>query len=136
MVSCLCIHTTFEPIIFKKINRAKIIKLVNEELDAIGMGRHYKGRVYLTTIITIFITDNHESSDGAIKEAANEHNVGYSSIMRAVTTAIENTWYDCDPIVLKEQYTLHIGDKKKRPTNNEFIHYYAEKIINLMEADD
>jgi CheY-like chemotaxis protein len=120
----------------KKLNRIKVINLINKELDAIGMGRHYKGRIYIVSAITILLDDTLASSDAAFKKTAEEHSLGYSSIMRAITTAIENTWYDCDPDVLKHQYPLHISDKKARPTNSEFIYYYSEKIIKLMKEED
>jgi len=131
----------------KKIDLTKVIGLINKELDAIGMGRHYKGRMYLVTAIRILAEELFNSSEVAskktleghelaFKKAAEEHETAYNNVMRACTTAIENTWYDCDPDTLKKQYTMHISIKKERPTNNEFIFYYADKIINLLEDDN
>jgi len=98
------------------------------ELDAIGMGRHYKGRAYLEKTIELLVFKGVEYSDMVFNRVADHFGVHYSSIMRAMQTAIENTWYDCEPEILKQHYTTYVSQKKKRPTPGEFVYFYADKI--------
>jgi len=111
-------------------------KQTNIELDAIGMGRHYRGRNYLVTAISsLVVCDNDAPEDRIIFKVAQEHEVQYSSVLRAMQTAIENTWYDCEPEVLSRQYATHVSQVKGRPTPNELIHYYADKVRDNIIAE-
>ena len=120
------------------IDKDEVKRLINAELDAIGMGRHYKGRHYLLSGIFMLAIDTFyesEADDSLLYRVADEHMVAYSSVLRAIQTAIENTWYDCDPAVLAAQYTTYVSPKKGRPTANEFMHYYSDKVLEIVEEN-
>jgi len=110
------------------LDTGKVSDAITTELDAIGMGRHYKGRAYLEKTIELLVLKGAEYSDMVFNRVADHFGVHYSSIMRAMQTAIENTWYDCEPEVLKQHYTTYVSQKKKRPTPGEFVYFYADKI--------
>jgi len=108
----------------------EVTSLIVKELDEIGMGRHYKGRGYLVKAIEILVV-REDLADSVITRVADEQEVTHSSITKAAATAIENTWNESEPEVLQKSYTVHIGKKKRNPSLNEFIYFYAEKVRSI-----
>lgn len=102
--------------------------MISSELDSIGMGHHLRGRAYLEKAIVLLVIQGPNFSEILLNSVADSFSVSYSSITRAMQTAIDNAWYDCDPEVLKERYTIYISPKKGKPSANELIHFYANKI--------
>jgi len=124
----------------QEFNVDDVKRFINAEFDAIGMGRHLKGRLYLATAVFLLVKENHfgnektsKIGDSVLYRVADEHEVSYSSVLRAMQTAIQNTWYDCDPAVLAAHYTAHISKQKAQPNSNEFIYYYRDTVIKLVE---
>jgi CheY-like chemotaxis protein len=107
---------------------SRLARLIELELDAIGMGRNYKGRDYLESAVMILVND---SKAKALKLVAMQFGLTYSSIIRAIQTAIDNTWYDGDPEVLLKHYSAHVGSRKGTPSPSEFLYYYSEKIKKM-----
>ena len=109
----------------------KIEVALKAEFDAIGMGRQYKGYRYLIDTISLMITGD-EGDDSVVRKIAAELDVAPSTITRGMQTVIDNTWDDCEPEVLSQQYRVYLG-KKTSPNHAEFIHYYADKIRQTLK---
>ncbi|MCL2703687.1 MAG: response regulator [Defluviitaleaceae bacterium] len=122
-----------------KINKmnvqAKINTMINEELDLIGISVRYKGRGYLEKAINILVTkdlnrqgNGSRDSETVLNQVAQVTGVNYSSVIRAIQTAINKTWDGSDIEDLQQYYTARVDKRLGVPSPVEFIHYYADKI--------
>ena len=111
----------------------KINKLINKELDLIGIATHLKGRKYLYDAIYFVIVNNeNRESISVIQYLVNKYKRANSTISRAMQNSILHAWRISSIDDLTELYTARINYETGVPTPTEFIYYYADKIIKLI----
>ena len=108
--------------------RIRITDRLNAELDAIGISARHKGRQYLFEAIYILLTQDENQTDSVINQICSAHKHAYSTITRAMQTAINYAWRISSIDDLQIHYTAKINYNTGIPTPTEFIYYYKEKI--------
>ena len=112
--------------------RVRLMDRIETELNLVGIGIRYKGRAHLRESIYLLITKDKNNSDAVIYQLAERHKLSYSSVIRAMQTAINNAW-ECTGIDdLQTYYTARVNINTGVPSPTEFIHYYANKIRKSM----
>lgn len=112
--------------------RKRIMERIDTELNLIGIAVRYKGREYLQEAIYLLITKDKENSDAVLYQIANRRKNTYSSIIRAIQTAINRAWDSSSIDDLQMYYTARVDIKTGVPSPTNFIHYYADKIRKTM----
>jgi len=112
----------------KKNEYENVIDMINQELHLIGISDRYKGHEYFSDAIHHLVTSSTGEYESTIKMVAQGAGVTYSSIIRAMQTAINKAWDTYDRDELLKHYTALTDRWTGVPTPTEFIHYYAEKI--------
>lgn len=112
--------------------RIRITERINAELDLIGINARFKGRNYLFEAVFLLLHANEDSSDSVINQVCMNHKLAYSSVTRAMQTAINNAWSISSIDDLQVHYTARINYKTGVPTPTEFIYYYADKIKKFL----
>jgi len=106
----------------------RLLRLINRELNLIGLNPKMKGRNYLKEAIQILIQDAPEESLCSI--IARKYEKTDASVERAMQHVINQAWRNMPIEDLKKYYTAYVNPYKGVPTNIEFIYYFAEKIRN------
>ena len=112
--------------------RLRIMDRIDTELDLIGVGAHLKGRKYLQEAIYFLLSADTDSSDSVIMQLSIDHKHAYSSIARAMQTAINAAWQSSSIEDLQVHYTARINYRTGVPSPTEFIYFYASKIRKTM----
>jgi len=112
--------------------RERIKKRIETELDMVGISTRHKGRSYIVEAILIQISKGEGSPESSIIQIAKLHSVAYTSISRAMQTAINNAWGRTNHEDLHTHYTARVDINKGVPTPNELVHFYADKIRKSM----
>ena len=112
----------------QSINQERVVNMIDKELNNIGISGRHRGRSYLKDSILFFINNDMKVSDSVIGRVAKDANVVYSSVIRAIQTAIKNAWDSSDSDEITTHYTAPIDKRIGYPTPSEFIRFYAEKI--------
>lgn len=115
--------------------KARIINLVEHELDLLGVPRMLKGRIYLVEGIYFLAEVN--LTDLIKKQTVIEHlsklyNRNGTAITRTMQTAIRNTWKNSLTEDLMKYYTDRVNYRTGIPTTNEFLRYYAKRVRKLL----
>lgn len=105
----------------------RILRLIDSELNAVGISPKSTGYKYLADAIALTIQQP-TSNIGSI--LAQKYKKSETSVMRAMQYAISKTWNSADIDNLLEHYTARITSDRGNPTTTEFICYYANKIKN------
>lgn len=108
--------------------RMRISERIDTELNLIGISVRYKGRLYLQEAIFLLLNKDKNSSEAILYQIAERRKNSYSSVIRAIQTAINNAWYISSIEDLQKYYTARININTGVPSPTEFIHYYADKI--------
>lgn len=111
--------------------RIRVSDRINTELDLIGISAHLKGRNYLFEAIFLLLQAKQTDQEGSlsvINQICNTHKRAYTSITRAMQTAINYAWKTSSIDDLQQYYTAKININTGVPSPTEFIYYYAEKI--------
>ena len=107
----------------------KIEKMINSELDLIGISSHLKGRKYIFDAIMYLIKQEETKTDETVfNHIAAEYKISASSASRVMQTAINYAWKTSAPDELEIYYTAKINYNTGVPSPTEFIYYYADKI--------
>ena len=112
--------------------RNRILERIDTELDLIGVGVRYKGHEYLRDAIFIQINKDKNNSEAVINQVAENHKCSYSSVIRAMQTAINKAWKISSIDDLQKYYTARIDINTGVPSPTNFVHYYADKIRKTM----
>ena len=107
---------------------SRILRLIDTELDLIGIRRRYKGHTYLSEAIFLHLTERKATSKSVLVQVAERNHLNYSSVFRAVETALKNAWNTSCIDDLQEHYTARISTSTGIPSPTDFIRYYADKI--------
>lgn len=105
----------------------RLTRLINLELDHVGISPKAIGYNYLTEAILLVINGETNNLCTIIGE---RHGKTNSSVERAMQNAINSAWRTNDIEDLLEYYTAKINSDRGVPTLTEFIYYYANKIKN------
>lgn len=112
--------------------RIRVIERINTELDLIGIGVRYKGRAYIQEAILLLINKDKNSSESVLFQVTNNQKLSYSSVIRAIQTAINRAWESSSIEDLQKYYTARVNINTGVPSPSDFIHYYADKIRKTM----
>lgn len=122
------IQTTETPAEYEERIKDKI----NIELDLIGISNHLKGRDYLFDAILYLIQNKNGSEETVFNHLANKYKLVYSSVSRAMQTAINRAWRNTPTDELEVHYKARIDYDRGVPTATQFIYYYEKKIRKLL----
>ena len=111
--------------------RVRITEKINFELDSIGISSNLKGREYLFEAI-LKLLQSKDNSEPIINQIGIEHKRAYTTITRAMETAINKAWRISSVEELQLHYTAKINYKTGVPTPTEFVYYYANKIKKVL----
>lgn len=103
----------------------KLIRLIDKELNLIGISPKLTGYKYLSEAISLLINGHHGSLCRLIAEKYQKTD---SSVERAMQNAINKAWRSNDMDELSKNYTAKINSERGVPTLTEFVYYYATKI--------
>ena len=112
--------------------RIRIMERIDAELDLIGIGVRYKGHAYLQEAIFLTIGMDINSSEAVLYQVADRQRISYSSVIRAIQTAINRAWDSSSIEDLQKYYTARVNIHTGVPSPSDFIHYYADKIRKTM----
>lgn len=105
----------------------RLLRLINLELENIGISPSAIGRKYLIDAILLAL-DGHTKNLGII--IGKKYSKTNTSVERAMQNAINNAWRSKDIDDLHRYYTARVNSQRGVPTLTEFIYYYANKIKN------
>lgn len=115
-------------------NEEKISKIINNELDLIGISLHMQGRKYLHDAIQyLIINANDGEKISAVQYLVNKYKRASSTISRDMQNAILHAWRVSSLEDLETYYTAKINYETGIPTPTEFIYYYADKIKKILK---
>lgn len=105
----------------------RLTRLINIELDRIGISPKVVGYKYLTDAILLVL--NGQTSNFCTN-IGQKYSKTDTSVERAMQNAINSAWRSNDIDELLKHYTARISSEKGVPTLTEFVYYYANKIKN------
>ncbi len=108
----------------------KLVRMINTELNLIGISPKAIGYTYLTDAILLALKGTKSSLCPVIGQ---KYHKTASSVERAMQNAINRAWCTSDIEDLLLYYTARINSEKGVPTLTEFVYYYANKIGNKIE---
>ncbi len=108
--------------------RGRIIARIDAELELVGIRERYKGRQHLQDAIYLMVTKAKDNSESILYQVAKKRKISYSSVIRAIQTAINNAWENNDIDELLKHYTARININTGVPSPTDFIYFYAAKI--------
>ncbi len=113
----------------KEDQEATIRKIINEELDEIGVSTHLQGRKYLEDSIYYVITNQDSQTRLSIVQyLIAKYKKASSTISKAMQNAILYAWRVSSLDDISEIYTARINHETGVPTPTEFIYFYADKV--------
>jgi len=112
--------------------RARISDRIDSELDLVGVSPRLKGRQYLKEAIILLLGGETEAFDSVITQLTIIHKHSYTTISRAMQTAINTAWQSVSIEDLQVHYTARINIRTGVPSPTEFIYFYASKIRKTM----
>lgn len=107
--------------------KKRLTRIINMELDNIGISPKAVGYNYLTDAI-LLVLDGKKANLST--EIGAKYGKTFSSVDRAMQNAINKAWGTTDIDTLLKNYKANIRSEKGVPTLTEFVHYYATKIKN------
>lgn len=107
------------------ISRKNLQRLVQRELDTIGISPKAVGYRYLMDAIVLVVEGTTHNISTILGQKYHKTN---ASIERAMQSAIDKTWRTMDIEMLLHHYKARIHSAKGVPTVTEFVFYYAKKI--------
>lgn len=123
-------NNTFRDIKEENENTEDIIsKMIEKELNLIGISTHLQGRKYLHDAIYYAIErEDNEGKATVTQSLVKKYKKPSSTIIRAMQNSIIHAWRVSPIEDLTTYYTARINYETGVPTPTEFIYYYADKI--------
>lgn len=123
-------NTTIQDIKEDDDNNENIIsKMIEKELNLIGVSTHMQGRKYLYDAIYYAIENNDNEGKATVTQnLVKKYKKPSSTIIRAMQNSIIRAWRVSSIEDLSTYYTARINYETGVPTPTEFIYYYADKI--------
>ncbi|MCL2047862.1 MAG: response regulator [Defluviitaleaceae bacterium] len=115
--------------------KGEIRNTITQEMDLIGVNVRYKGRAHIEEAVFIMLREKLNPTEktqavppaSVIQQVAKSAKISYSSVIRGMKTAIDNTWLASTQEELKT-YTARVDKRLGVPTPTEFIHFFFDKI--------
>ena len=111
-----------------RTDRKSILKRISITLKKLGISPSKEGYYYLKDGIYICVTKNVRIPKDLYPEIAKKYHKSSSAIEKAIRTAIEIGWINCDYNYSEELFSNTINYNKGKPTNYEFIATITEDI--------
>lgn len=108
----------------------KISKLIDKELDLIGVTAKLKGRRYIYDAI-FYLLQNDKEGVNIIQYLTKKYKKSGTTITNGIQNAIIHAWRVTPIEDLEKYYTARINYETGIPTPMEFIYYYVGKIKKL-----
>ncbi len=105
----------------------KISKLINEELEQIGITAKLKGRNYIYDAI-LYLIQNEDGNINVVQYLVKIYKKSATTITNGIQNSIIRAWKTTAPDDLERYYTARINYETGIPTPMEFIYYYVNKI--------
>ena len=105
----------------------KISKIINSQMDLIGVTSKLKGREYLHDAI-MYLLQNKGNNTNVIQYLTNKYKKSGTTITNGIQNAIIHAWRIMPTEDLEKYYTARINYETGIPTPMEFIYYYVDKI--------
>ena len=112
--------------------KTRLTDRIDTELDLIGINHRLKGRAYIEEGVYLLLIAEKGSDDSVIRQLALTYKHSYTTISRAIETAINDAWKSSPIDELQMHYTAKINYHIGVPTPTEFLYYYADKIRKTM----
>lgn len=109
----------------------KIAKLIDSELELIGMTNKLKGRNYAFDAI-FYLIKNEKEETNVIQYLVNKYKKSNTTITNGIQNAIIHAWRVTPIEDLEKYYTARVNYETGIPTTMEFIYYYVKKIKNML----
>lgn len=121
-------HATIEPAARQE---RRIARIINTELNNIGISPKVIGYKYLTEAVQLVLNGQTKNLCGIIGQ---KYSKSDSSVERAMQNAINSAWRSSNVEEQLKYYTARIHSERGVPTMTEFVYYYAYKIKNELTA--
>ena len=105
----------------------KISKLIDAELDLIGVTAKLKGRNYIHDAI-LYLLQNENKNANAVQYLVKKYKKPSTTITNGIQNAIIHAWRVTPIEDIETYYKARINYETGIPTPMEFIYYYVEKI--------
>jgi hypothetical protein len=112
--------------------RRRIFDRIDTEMDLSGIAVGFKGYKYIQDSIFKLIHKDKNNSEGVIQQVADDRKCSYSSVYRAMESAIKRAWKISSIEDLQKYYKARVNVNTGIPTPSEFINYYADKISKII----
>ncbi len=109
----------------------KISKLINSELEAVGVTAKLKGRGYIHDAI-YYLLQNEKSDINVIQYLTKIYKKSGTTITNGIQNAVIHAWRVMPMEDIEKHYTARINYETGIPTPMEFIYYYVNKIKKLI----
>ncbi len=109
----------------------KISKIINSQMDLIGVTSKLKGREYLHDAI-MYLLQNKGNNTNVIQYLTNKYKKSGTTITNGIQNAIIHAWRIMPTEDLEKYYTARINYETGIPTPMEFIYYYVDKIKKMI----
>ncbi len=105
----------------------RILNILNDEMELIGVTSKLKGRDYIQDAI-LFLIQEEGSNMNVIQYLVNKYKKSSTTITNGIQNAIIRAWRVTPPDDLEKYYTARVNYETGVPTPMEFIYYYVNKI--------
>lgn len=108
----------------------RITKLINSELDTVGLSYKLKGREYIFEAINYMLHEDPKKFNelSPLQYVATKYSMFSSSIGRGIQTAINDAWRKTSIEDLEKYYTAKTNSNTGVPTAMELIFYFYHKV--------
>lgn len=112
----------------------RISKIINTELDSIGINPKLKGRRYIFDAINFMINEDESkfSEISPLQYVASKNNMFSSSIGRGIQTAINDAWKKTPIEDLEHLYTAKVNPNTGVPSAMELVFFFYNKVKNQL----
>lgn len=118
-------NASIEEVLADEKNR--ILSILNDEMELIGVTSKLKGRDYIQDAI-LFLIQEESSNMNVIQYLVNKYKKSSTTITNGIQNAIIRAWRVTPPEDLEKYYTARVNYETGVPTPMEFIYYYVNKI--------
>ena len=105
----------------------RILSVLNDEMELIGVTSKLKGRDYIQDAI-LFLIQEEGNNINVIQYLVNKYKKSSTTITNGIQNAIIRAWRVTPPDDLEKYYTARVNYETGVPTPMEFIYYYVNKI--------
>lgn len=109
----------------------RISKIINAELDLIGVSAKMKGREYIHDAI-LYLLQNKNDGQSVIQYLAKQYKRSSTTITNGIQNAIVYAWRIMPVEDIEKYYTARVNYETGVPTPMEFLYYYFGKFKKMI----